>query len=197
MSSSPILISNITCARRGKDLFAPISITLNDGETLILRGENGSGKSTLLRTLAGLIPSTLNTHHSSLYLGHTNAMHPSLTVHEHLDFWRGLQSSRALPNSEILLMLSLREHATKHASHLSNGLKRRLAFARLLLHPAKLWLLDEPQAALDKNALHILLNLISDHASQGGISIIASHDDLSIAGAQTLTLQAATMSTKQ
>jgi heme exporter protein A len=195
MHSSPIHVSNLSCMRGGRSLFVPISFELAAGQTLILRGENGSGKSTLLRTLAGLIPSYLipssfTPHPSTLYLGHANALHPSMTVAEHLDFWRSLHPSRTITNQQVLETLGLAAYPAKLAAHLSNGQKRRLSFARLLLHPADLWLLDEPQAALDTNAQHMLHALLAQHSADGGMAIIASHDALTLAGAATLTLQA-------
>lgn len=161
-------------------MFAPISFTLEAGQTLILRGDNGSGKTTLLRTLAGLMPSSVTLHPSLLYLGHANALHPSLTVIEHLDFWRGLRSSTEQSKPDILHQLGLVEKAHALSAALSQGQKRRLAFAQLLLHPAELWLLDEPQAALDMQALDLFLGLLHGHAARGGMAVVASHGALNI-----------------
>jgi heme exporter protein A len=189
MVMSIYTISNLTCARGARTLFAPISFELNAGETLLLRGSNGSGKSTLLRTLAGFIPSTQAIAQlTSVYVGHANALHPAMTADEHLGFWRSLQPSSDISNTRILNVLGLAAQKNKLGAHLSNGQKRRLAFARLLLHPAQLWLLDEPQAALDTAGVQMLLGLLTQHQQLGGIAIIASHDALAVTMAHTLEL---------
>lgn len=189
-----LTVSNLSCMRSGRRLFAPIGFELSEGSVLILRGENGSGKSTLLRTLAGLMPikeGTMQSASHPLYLGHANALHPSATVSEHVQFWRELKPTRAITDNAVLETLGLSTHAFKLAAHLSNGQKRRLSFARLLMHPSRLWLLDEPQAALDANGLSMFLGLLKEHLSQGSSAIIASHDALNITPATTLELKGA------
>lgn len=191
MSASSITISDLSCTRCSRRIFAPVSFSLNAGGVVILRGENGSGKSTLLRALAGLIPSTAAPLPSALYLGHANALHPSMNADEHLDFWRSLHTSTAISNTDILNTLGLLHQRDKLAAHLSNGQKRRLSFGRLLLQQADCWLLDEPQAALDTSALEMLLKLITTHTAKGGMAIIASHDEIPLVDAQTIVVRAA------
>lgn len=178
--------------RGGQWLFDPVSFEVGEGSVVILRGANGSGKSTLLRSLAGFMPvkrGSMNCSATPLYLGHANALHPSASVIEHIRFWRELKPTRAGTDEAILETLGLRAHAHKLAAHLSNGQKRRLSFARLLMHPAKLWLLDEPQAALDAAGFSMFLNLLHEHLSQGSSAIIASHDALNIPSATTVELR--------
>ena len=88
--------------RRGEDLLiSDLSLTLEQGEVLVVTGRNGSGKSTLLRALAGLLPLeagkiTLVVANQTLpraaegchYLGHRNAMKREMTVLENLSFWK-------------------------------------------------------------------------------------------------------------
>ena len=189
----PVLnVSGLSCMRGDKWLFAPITVALNEGSALILRGVNGSGKSTLLRCLAGLMPvkqGNIACASSPLYLGHANALHPSASALEHVRFWRDLKPTRAIRDEAVLEILGLTAQANTLAAHLSNGQKRRLSFARLLMHPSKLWLLDEPQAALDANGLSMFLSLLNDHLSQGSSAVIASHDALDITPSTTLELQ--------
>ena len=191
MPSPALTMSHISCTRSGRSIFAPVSFSLAAGGVVILRGENGSGKSTLLRALAGLIPSTITPPPSTLYLGHANALHPSMNADEHLDFWRALYGGNATTDEFILETLGLTHQRDKLAAQLSNGQKRRLSFGRLLLQQADCWLLDEPQAALDKAALDMLVKLIADHTAKGGMAIIASHDELPIQSAEIIELRAA------
>lgn len=180
-------LENISCARGGRQLFAPVSVQLAPGETLLLKGANGSGKTTFLRHLAGFIPSNLPLLPASLYLGHNNALHRAMTVGEHLAFWRGFADAGGLSDTHILETLGLSICAQKRIATLSQGQKRRLSLARLLLHNAPLWLLDEPQAALDSAGAGMLLKLLERHAKNGGMAVIASHD-LDIPGTKILML---------
>ena len=50
--------------------------------------------------------------------------------------------------------------------------------AKLLCCPKTLWLLDEPTVNLDNQAKELLFNLISTRIKEGGIVIIASHDEI-------------------
>ncbi len=99
------MAQNICVDRGARRIVENIGFSLSNGEALIVTGENGSGKSTLLRALAGLLPLAGGTLHFDLldegandplvirehihYLGHQNAMKPSLTVRENLAFWQG------------------------------------------------------------------------------------------------------------
>jgi heme exporter protein A len=73
---------------------------------------------------------------------------------------------------------------------LSAGQKRRLALARLVAIRRKLWLLDEPDTALDAEGRATLLEIIAGHRARGGIVVLASHGTLNIAPSRSLALDA-------
>ena len=100
------LAENLACARGERAVFRDVSLRVEDGGALVLRGPNGTGKSSLLRMLAGLLPpfaghlawhdgpvdESPDRHAARLvYLGHANAAQPALTVQENLSFWAHLQ----------------------------------------------------------------------------------------------------------
>ncbi len=60
-------------------------------------------------------------------------------------------------------------------SQLSQGQKRRVALARLLISKAKLWILDEPFVALDVAAVGLLQSIIAKHIENGGMVILTTH----------------------
>ena len=87
--------------RGGQPVFSGVGFSLDDGQALTVTGPNGSGKSTLLRVVAGLLPAAGGSLRlegggeafptvasAAHYLGHLNAMKPTLTVAENLAFWR-------------------------------------------------------------------------------------------------------------
>src|ERR1041384_4258356 len=93
--------TGLACVRGSRRVFEGVNLELSEGEALPVTGPNGSGKSSLLRLLAGLLrPSAGNIElaggaaeqtvaEQAHYLGHLDALKPSLTVAENLSFWVG------------------------------------------------------------------------------------------------------------
>jgi heme exporter protein A len=108
------------------------------------------------------------------FLGHHDALSPSRTVAQELqfqaDFLGGEVSGIEQLNLGGLLDLETR--------YLSAGQKRRLSFARLLMVKRPLWLLDEPMAPLDVGHRALLAGIMQQHLSEGGLIIAAVHDAL-------------------
>jgi heme exporter protein A len=72
---------------------------------------------------------------------------------------------------------------------LSQGQRRRVALARLMLARAKLWILDEPLTALDQAALQLVQTLIGEHLQRGGMALMTTHQPVMITGIVPKTLQ--------
>ncbi|MGY4802936.1 heme ABC exporter ATP-binding protein CcmA [Teichococcus aerofrigidensis] len=189
--------------RGGRVVFAGLSLTLRPGEALVLTGANGAGKSSLLRLLAGLLPAAAGellwegapaladapAHAARLrYLGHADAVKPSLTLAENLAFWSrrwGGDIGAALAAADLAPLADL------PARLLSAGQRRRLALARLALAPAPLWLLDEPTVGLDAASIGRLGGLLAAHRGAGGMVVVATHVALPLPEARGLDLGAA------
>jgi heme exporter protein A len=167
-------------------------LEVSPGEGLLLRGPNGVGKSTLLLTLAGLIPPMegriiFEGHDpedgpAAHYCGHKNAVRARLGVAETLDFWAGLNGRTGISSADALDKVGLLQAAKLDAGYLSAGQQRRLALARLLVSQRPVWFLDEPTAALDVAGQALLADLVQQHLANGGIVVIATHDDIAVDG---------------
>ena len=201
----------LACERGGLRLFSALGFALDGGGLLRVRGANGSGKTTLLRTLAGLtrpaagtvrwrgndIGEFSETYGSEmLFLGHASALKDEFTVLENLAFSARLSGQETVEENlhKALEQLGIARLAHLPAGHLSQGQRRRTALARLALpKPATLWLLDEPFAALDDEAIGRVSALCAAHLAAGGLLVLTSHQDVAIAApaAQTLELPAA------
>lgn len=193
----------LACRRGERLVFEALDFALAPGGALLLIGPNGSGKSSLLRLMAGLTPPLRGAlswdgtaisedpaaHRARLhFVGHQDALKPVLTAAEMLAFWAALRETshdRVLP---ALRKFHLAERADWPCRVLSAGQRRRLALARLLASPAPLWLLDEPTTGLDEASTQDLLAAIAEHRTTGGMVAIATHLQLPLAGAETLTL---------
>jgi heme exporter protein A len=190
----------LACWRGERAVFAGLSFSLEPGGALLLTGANGAGKSSLLRLLAGLIPAAEGRllwqgedaladrvgHAGRLrYLGHGDALKPSLTARENLAFFARLWGGEVAP---ALAALGLAELADLPARVLSSGQKRRLALARLALAPVPLWLLDEPTVGLDAASVERLGAVLASHRAAGGMVLAATHLPLPLPGAGELRL---------
>jgi heme exporter protein A len=101
-----------------------------------------------------------------------------------LDGFR-LTESRAW---EVLGEIGLRGHEDLPSKHLSQGQKRRVALARLLVNRASLWILDEPFTALDVAAVQLLQEVIRRHIDNGGLAVVTTHQAVAMIGEQTRSI---------
>jgi heme exporter protein A len=179
---------DVALARQGMVLFSGVNLTLDAGDLLIVQGANGSGKSSLLKLLAGLLPITqghvtledvpLHTHasfpHHALYIGHQRALYPQISVYDNVAFWANISGNKETIDA-ALHYFDLEEMRDFPLHLLSEGWKQRVALTRLLTMPKTLWLLDEPTANLDQEAIALLHSLISTRVEQGGVVVMTTH----------------------
>ncbi len=75
---------------------------------------------------------------------------------------------------------------------LSQGQKKRVALARLVLSGAPLWILDEPFSALDRDAVDLLGGLIAEHVAAGGLAVLTTHQEVALTSGQIQRLHLGT-----
>ncbi len=200
--------TDLVCFRGERTVFNGLGFELTPGGALVLRGANGSGKSSLLRLMAGLgrplsgalewdsedIADDAEAHNRRLhYLGHADPVKPVLTVAENLNFWSTLRGGDGAENAKDAVPSALQRLGIGHLADvpgrfLSAGQKRRVNLARVLAAPAELWLLDEPGTALDRAAVKSLDDAIAEHRQGGGMVVVSSHAEKSLADSQDIDL---------
>jgi heme exporter protein A len=190
----------LACHRGGRDVFTGLSFTVGAGDALTITGRNGAGKSSLLRLIAGLIRPAggrlrleggdpeLSIAEQAHYLGHQDALKPSLSVAENLEFWAAFLGGGSSKVHEALEAFGLGGISALPAAYLSAGQRRRLSIARLLAVNRPIWLLDEPTSTLDAVAQDRLGDVMRSHLAQGGLILAATHASLGFVGAQELRL---------
>ena len=195
---------NLTCIREERLLFDQLNIEIHAGELVQIEGANGSGKTSLLRILAGLSQpyegkvlfnnQSINLSREAfyqhlLYLGHLSGVKGEMSVQENLYFNLSLHNE-AHHETDVdgaLANVNLSGFEDSLASHLSAGQHRRIALARLYQSKAKVWILDEPFTAIDKQGVYALEQLFKHHLNQGGCVILTTHQDLLTFPAEQIT----------
>jgi heme exporter protein A len=201
--SSPVLltIENLVVERGMRRVVDGLSLTVGAGEAVVLVGPNGAGKTTIIRTVAGLIRPASGSivltggdvereiASQAHYVGHLNALKPSLTVEENLRFWADyLGSGSKTSIDESLAAFDLVALAMIPAGYLSAGQKRRACLARLVATPRPIWLLDEPTVSLDAASVDLLAKRIGAHVEAGGLVLAATHIPLGLATERRLEI---------
>src|SRR3979490_1359482 len=145
---------DVRCARGGREVFSGLDFEASSGEALAVTGPNGAGKTSLLRLIAGLLTMAggsigleggepeLTLPEQAHYLGHRDALKPSLSVTENLSFWENFLGPGAFRAPPALAAVGLDHVAHLPAAYLSAGQRRRLSIGRLLAVQRPVWLLD-------------------------------------------------------
>ncbi|MBA4129956.1 MAG: heme ABC exporter ATP-binding protein CcmA [Hyphomicrobium sp.] len=196
-------VKHLVVDRGARRIVDDLSFAVEAGEALVLVGPNGAGKTTVIRTVAGLIgvaggsialeggDAERELPAQAHYIGHLNALKPSLTVEENLRFWAAYLGGGVVDGAAIdaaLLAFDLEPLAMIPAGYLSAGQKRRACLARLIATPRPLWLLDEPTVSLDAASVALLAKQVGQHVAGGGLVLAATHIPLGLASERQLEI---------
>ena len=190
-------VRELECVRGDHRLFKGLNFKLQPGELLHLRGSNGAGKTSLLRTICGMMDpasgeirwnsENIRAHREEynrglLYLGHHNGIKGELSALENLQLSNSLLGIKISENDilDALKHIGLAGREDLPTKVLSQGQKRRVALARLLITDTVLWILDEPFTALDVHAVDLLKGLIGKHIHNQGMVILTTHQHVEI-----------------
>jgi ATP-binding cassette subfamily F protein 3 len=163
----------------GHWIFRGVDLVVRKGEKLAVVGPNGAGKTTLLRVLAGQLAPTE---------GHCRPGHLVMPGYQSQDTADTMDRTRTCletlkamaPDAHETELRTLLggfgfsgEAAEKRVEVLSGGERIRLAFARILVRPPNLLLLDEPTTHLDVESREALQEAM---AAYSGTVVLVSHD---------------------
>ena len=181
----------------GIEVIHGVSVTIADGEFVILVGPSGCGKSTLLRMIAGLE----SVAHGEIRIGdrivnhlapkdrdiamvfQNYALYPHKTVAENLGFSLKL---RKVPKVEIQArvaraadILGVTPYLSRYPRHLSGGQRQRVAMGRAIVRDPKVFLFDEPLSNLDaKLRVQMRAEVKELHQRLKTTSVYVTHDQI-------------------
>ena len=169
-----------------------VDLRIETGELAGLIGPNGSGKSTLLKALAGaLTPSsgrvTLGGCVSGpipragvAYISQEPSLDPEMTVAETFRLFAILhslgRSDSRIRIGSLISSLGLEDVRDRLVARCSGGLRQRLHIALGFLPDSRLYLFDEPTAALDPEGRQAFWALLSERVRTGAAALVSLHD---------------------
>jgi len=202
-----------TIDKRSITVIDNISLSVAEGEFLVIKGESGSGKSTLLSLLSGLdrpdsgrillgdrditdltedaLAPIRNTTFGFVF----QSFHliPSLTVRENIMFpaeLRGDSDARAKAE-HLLERVGLGERAASFPHQLSGGERQRCAICRALVNEPRILFADEPTGSLDLANGRAVLELLRElHREHQTTLIMVTHSlEIARSADRVITLQ--------
>jgi multiple sugar transport system ATP-binding protein len=172
-----------------------LSLSIGDGEFMVLVGPSGCGKSTVLRCIAGLEEADrgeieiggrrvddLEPRHRNVAMVFQNyALYPHMTVAENLAFplkmARVARQDRDVKVRAIAGVLGLEEMLDRKPRTLSGGQMQRVALGRAMIRDPSVFLFDEPLSNLDaKMRLEMRAEIARLHKRLGATMIYVTHD---------------------
>ena len=209
-----IRLENVSKVYRGKmgevRALDEVSLGVERGEFVVVRGASGSGKSTLLLTIGGLIRPTRGSvlvNGRELYglswgeqarlraekIGFVFQMFHLLPYLNVLDnvlvpAMTGMGQVKRDRARDLLEKLQMSERAQHKPSQLSTGERQRVAIARALLNEPELILADEPTGNLDPDNAARVLGYLSDFHREGGTILLVTHERAAEEYAQRVVL---------
>ena len=176
-----------------------VSLTVGDGEVVVIIGPSGSGKSTLLRTVNGIEKAQKG----QILIDGTDIMSPgadirkireevgmvfqSFNLFPHLTVLDNItlapmkvkKMSRSDAEERAMALLKrvgLEDKAKQKPGQLSGGQQQRVAIARALAMEPKAMLFDEPTSALDPEMIKEVLDVMLSLASSGMTMLLVTHE---------------------
>lgn len=176
-----------------------ISLTIQDGDFVVILGASGSGKSTLLNVISGLErPDS-----GQVFYGATDItalsdkeltafrkenvgfifqqyyLLPDMSVDKNVKMGADLAGNKEYKT--VIEAVGLGEKLHKYPSELSGGEQQRVSVARALAKRPKVLFLDEPTGALDEQTGRQVLDYICKLKKQYGFTIVMVTHNLNIA----------------
>ncbi|MEX2442780.1 MAG: amino acid ABC transporter ATP-binding protein [Alkalispirochaeta sp.] len=198
-ADSRIRIENVTKRFGTIEAVKNASLTVAEGEVVLVIGPSGSGKSTLLRCVNRLETATegeiwidndrVTDPHGNIRLIREEVgmvfqsfnLFPHLTALENIALGprkvkrepRGVSRDRA---RTLLARVGLADKEDTYPNHLSGGQQQRVAIARALAMEPKVMLFDEPTSALDPEMIKEVLDVMLQLAQDGMTMLVVSHE---------------------
>jgi glutamine transport system ATP-binding protein len=198
-NSSIINVVNLRKNFDKAEILKGVSLSVSEGEVVVVIGPSGSGKSTLLRCLNRLERPSSGTviidnvdindgrtkisdvrTEIGMVFQHFN-LFPHFTVQQNVAIGPWVIRKRPQFEAEkiassLLEKVGLADKSNSYPDQLSGGQKQRVAIARALAMNPKIMLFDEPTSSLDPELVGEVLEVIKKLAADGMTMVIVTHE---------------------
>ncbi|CAK1233903.1 MULTISPECIES: amino acid ABC transporter ATP-binding protein [Fructobacillus] len=191
-----IAIKNLTKAYGDNVIFKDLSLTMADGEILVVVGPSGSGKTTFIKTLTGLEDASageIDLNGQAYQVGDSALaakiglifqdfnLFPHLTVKKNLTLApmtvKKMSEKEANQKAdELLSTLGLTDQANLYPYQLSGGQKQRVGIARALAMDPQIIAYDEPTSGLDEKTTDQVSQVMLALKKAGVTQLVVTHD---------------------
>jgi len=193
MTHAMVALDQLSLGWRGRVAVQGVSGTFAPGSLTAVVGPNGAGKSTLMKGILGLVTPLRGSvvlandlQRRIAALPQTSELDRSFPVSvydlvamgcwRHSGAWRGLTATDHERIETALAQVGLSDLRARMIGTLSGGQLQRALFARLMLHEARLLMLDEPFAAVDQHTTEALMQLLCRWHADGCTIVVVLHD---------------------
>jgi manganese/iron transport system ATP-binding protein/manganese/zinc/iron transport system ATP- binding protein len=173
----------------GHPVLHDVTFTATPGQAVAVLGPNGGGKTTLFRALlgelhpasgsaevAGPIAYAPQTERSRLDFPVSALDVALMGAYARTPFWRRVASADRDLARDALRRVGLADRAGERFGTLSGGQRQRVLLARALVQDARVLLLDEPFAGVDRTSEEAIMGVLDELRGEGRILLVATHD---------------------
>ena len=186
--TDPLLeIKNISLSRNDNPILSNINLELDASSVINIHGRNGCGKTSLLKIIVGITEPTdgiinniiLSYDNKNItYIGHKHGIKNNLTLSENILFEPSIYNGKQKNIDDMIKRYQMGKYKDYLSKNLSHGQQKKISLIKAGLSNAKVWVIDEPYSALDKDAIKILDSCIYEHLCNQGSVIMTNHEPI-------------------
>ena len=186
--TDPLLeIKNISLSRNDNPILSNINLELDASSVINIHGRNGCGKTSLLKIIVGITEPTDGIINNNIlsddnknitYIGHKHGIKNNLTLSENILFEPSIYNGKQKNIDDMIKRYQMGKYKDYLSKNLSHGQQKKISLIKAGLSNAKVWVIDEPYSALDKDAIKILDSCIYEHLCNQGSVIMTNHEPI-------------------
>jgi len=194
---APLAIHDMTVAYHRKPVLWDVDLDVPEGKLIGIVGPNGAGKSTLIKAVMELVPKASGRvmiygkpyrrqRHLVGYVPQRESVDWDFPVsaldvvamgrYGRIGWFRPVRKADRDAAMEALDRVGMAEFARRQISQLSGGQQQRVFLARALVQDARLYMMDEPFAAVDAATEQAIVRILHDLRGRGRTVLVVHHD---------------------
>ena len=187
MNDTLLEMKNISLSRNDNPILSNINLELNPSSVINIHGRNGCGKTSLLKIIVGITEPTDGIINNNIlsdddknitYIGHKHGIKNNLTLSENILFEPSIYNGKQKNIDDMIKRYQMGKYKDYLSKNLSHGQQKKISLIKASLSNAKVWVIDEPYSALDKDAIKILDSCIYEHLCNQGSVIMTNHEPI-------------------